>query len=297
MENSTFYKLGLNIKGLRIFYGLTQEELALAVDITKQAISQYELGISIPERDILLNICRYFRITEDELLNGNYESMKTIIKAPVHDKQYNLEMLDHMLPMSCSDSALENIYFQEAYEIHKKIYWSIVNGEQFEEKLIEKCLYLYDKAFEEGIIEGIANSLWWIMFSGFVTTFCSPQMIEKIQLFQNNRITFKELLKEGFLHSSDMDTSSEEYKNFEKSRMEFLEENEVGIFVKIRLLKNSKEYSDLGDYYLAFIYLFNLIRNTESPEMNSAIGSELMNTYLILGNQYAKKFVTRREQK
>lgn len=297
MENSTFYKLGLNIRGLRKFYGLTQEELALATYITKQAISQYELGDSIPERDILLKICRYFRITEDELLNGNYENMKTITKTPIHDKHYNSEMLDKMFPLVCSDLALENIHFKEAYAIHKKLYQAFVDGEYFDENLVDKCLDLYDKAFEEGVVEGIANSLWWIMFFGFITTFFSPQMIEKAALLQEKRISFKEFLKEGFLHSSDIDTNSEEYKSFENSRIEFLKANEVNIFVKIRLLKNSKEYSDLGDYYLSFIYLFNLIRNTESAEMNNAIGSELMNTYSILGNPYAQKFSIKREEK
>ena len=47
------------------------------------------------------------------------------------------------------------------------------------------------------------------------------------------------------------------------------------------------EYRSLKN---AFIYLFNLIRNTESPEMNSAIGYELMNTYSLIGNPYAEKF-------
>ena len=297
MENNTFYKLGLNIRGLRKFYGLTQEELALATDITKQAISKYEIGDNIPERDILLKISRFFRITEDELLNGNYSNMKSITKMPVNDKHYNTEMFDKMLPLVSSASALENIHFKEAYELHQNLYNKILDGVVFDETLIDKCLTLYDKAFEDGVIEGIANSLWWIMFVGFVTTFFSPQIVEQGELLQQNKINFKEFLKEGYLHASDMDTDSDEYKSFENSRTEFLEENEISIFVKIRLLKLSKEYSDLGDYYLAFIYLFNLIRNTESPEMNSAIGYEMMNTYSILGNPYAKKFSKNNEEK
>lgn len=295
MENSAYYKLGLNIRGLRKFWRLTQEELALAIGVTKQAISQYELGNSIPERDVLLTICRYFRITENELLNGKYDNMKSIASIPNNDKHFNSRAMDKMFPLISSESSLKNTYFKEAYEIHKTLYAEIMAGKDFDENsfdenLINKCLELYDKALETGVIEAAANSLWWILFIGFITTVFSPRMYEIAELFQESRISFKEFLLEGFLHPIDMDTNSEEYKIFENSRIEFLKEVGVDIFKRIKLLKLSKEYADLGDYYLAFIYIFNLIRNTESPEMNSAIGFELMNTYSLLGNPYAEKF-------
>lgn len=296
MKNNDFYKLGLNIKGLRKFYGLTQEEVALAVGVSKQAISQYELGESIPERNILLDICKYFRITEDELLNGNYDNMKSITKAPVHDKKYQLEMFDKLLPLVCSEVALENKYFKDAYEIHQDLYRALMREGVLDEVLLNKCLDLYDKPFEDGIVEGIANSLWWILFFGFAISLTSPQLCEKGKLLQNNKISFKEFLKEGFLQPVDMDTQSEEYKEFEVARVEFLKENEVQILVKIRQLKLSKEYSDLGDYYLSFIYLFNLIRNTESPEMNKAVGFEMLNTFSLLGNPYTQKFSDKPEK-
>ena len=63
------------------------------------------------------------------------------------------------------------------------------------ENLINKCLDLYEKASKDGVIEGIANSLWWLMFFGFITTFLSPQMMEMARLFQKNEITFKEFLQ------------------------------------------------------------------------------------------------------
>ena len=290
MKN-TYYKLGLNIRGLRKFYGLTQEELAFAVGLTtKQAISQYELGDSIPERDILQNICRFFRITVDELLYGNYSEIKKVIDAPIYQKQYQSAMFDNLLPLVCSDSALENSFFKEAYDIHQILYKSILNGEGCNQALIDKCMNLYDKACEEGVIEGVANSLWWIMFFGLITTLSLPQMIEKLELLRCNKIKVHELFKDIFLRPVDMDISSDDYKTYEKTQAEFLDENMVSIFVRIRQLKNSNKYADLGDYYLAFIYLFNLIINTQSAEQNSSMGIEMMNTYSILGNVYAQKF-------
>ena len=290
MENKAYYKLGLNISGFREFYGLTQTELAEKINVTKQAISQYELGVNVPQRDILLRICRCFQITENELINGNYENMETITGAPVHDKDFQTEMLNRLLPCISSDLAMEDKCFYEAYVLHQGLYKSFIDGINFDEALIDKCLDLYEKSFRNGVIEGVANYLWWIMFFAAIKSISSPQLIENAKKLEKNRISFKEFLRDGMLNSSDTDFKSEEDKEFLKSRINFVKENELEIFTKIRLLKMSKEYSDLGDYYLAFIYLFNLIQNNKSTELNCAIGYELMNTYSILGNQYTQKF-------
>jgi transcriptional regulator with XRE-family HTH domain len=89
-------------------YGLTQEDLALAIDVTKQAISKYELGSSIPERDILLNLSHYFRVTENELLNGDFEGIGTIANAPILERDYTVGILEKFFPIVCTSSALKN---------------------------------------------------------------------------------------------------------------------------------------------------------------------------------------------
>ena len=68
MENKLYYKIGANIRGLRTAFGLSQEELALEIGISKQAVSKYEMGDGIPERDHLIKIAKYFKITENEFL-------------------------------------------------------------------------------------------------------------------------------------------------------------------------------------------------------------------------------------
>ena len=59
MEKKTFYKLGANIRGLRKGYGETQLDLAMTIGVEKTAISNYELGERIPERDVLIKIAKH----------------------------------------------------------------------------------------------------------------------------------------------------------------------------------------------------------------------------------------------
>ena len=50
--------IGKNIKTLRMAKGMTQEDLAAALFVTRQTVSNYENGRSRPDLDMLLNIAQ-----------------------------------------------------------------------------------------------------------------------------------------------------------------------------------------------------------------------------------------------
>lgn len=58
---------------LRKKSGLSQEQLAEQLKVSRQAISKWESGQSIPESDKLIAISQYFNITLDYLLKENAE--------------------------------------------------------------------------------------------------------------------------------------------------------------------------------------------------------------------------------
>ena len=62
--------------------GLSQEQLAEQVGVSRQSISKWETGQSVPDLDKLVALSRVFGISTDELL-GN-ESAKTEPAAPAH---------------------------------------------------------------------------------------------------------------------------------------------------------------------------------------------------------------------
>ena len=63
-------KFGRNLSRLRKAADMTQSELADRLNLTRQAISRYELGDSFPDVSILVLIADIFHITLDELINA-----------------------------------------------------------------------------------------------------------------------------------------------------------------------------------------------------------------------------------
>ena len=60
--------LNIRIKELRISHGLTQVELAKALSVSKQAVSNWENNNIQPSIDMLMKISDYFGVSTDYLL-------------------------------------------------------------------------------------------------------------------------------------------------------------------------------------------------------------------------------------
>ena len=63
-------KLGNNIYLLRTRKGLSQGDLAEALDVSRQSVSKWETGGATPDLDKLLALCDLFCVTLDELVRG-----------------------------------------------------------------------------------------------------------------------------------------------------------------------------------------------------------------------------------
>ena len=63
-------KLRYNLKSLRIFNNLTQQELANKVGVSFKTISHWELGYSEPSLQLLIKLKNILNTTFDELLEG-----------------------------------------------------------------------------------------------------------------------------------------------------------------------------------------------------------------------------------
>ena len=74
--------LGQNICRLRTERGLSQGDLADALDVSRQSISKWETDASIPELEKLLRLSELFHITLDELVKGPGGSVETPPPAP-----------------------------------------------------------------------------------------------------------------------------------------------------------------------------------------------------------------------
>ncbi|MBE5971221.1 MAG: helix-turn-helix transcriptional regulator [Lachnoclostridium sp.] len=80
------------LQELRKRRGLTQEELAEALYVSRTAVSKWESGRGYPSIDSLKEISRYFSVTIDDLLSG-----ETLISIAETENKRNIQNLFDLL--------------------------------------------------------------------------------------------------------------------------------------------------------------------------------------------------------
>lgn len=77
-----------NLQTLRKSRGISQEQLAERLDVSRQAVSKWETDGGYPEMDKLIQLCDIFGVTMDELIKGQIEIDKTDVRLK-HEKNFN----------------------------------------------------------------------------------------------------------------------------------------------------------------------------------------------------------------
>ena len=62
--------LNENIKTLRKAKGLTQDELAIRLNVVRQTVSKWEKGLSVPDAEMLQRIAEVFEVNVSQLLGA-----------------------------------------------------------------------------------------------------------------------------------------------------------------------------------------------------------------------------------
>ena len=68
MENMNADKISESIRACRKRLGLSQDELANRLHVTRQAVSKWENGSALPSVDMLIALANVFELSVDELL-------------------------------------------------------------------------------------------------------------------------------------------------------------------------------------------------------------------------------------
>lgn len=80
-----FMSFSENLMRLRKQKELSQEEFANEINVTRQTVSKWELGISTPDMDKLVQMASFFGITVDDLVNSEEATSKVNNK---NDEKY-----------------------------------------------------------------------------------------------------------------------------------------------------------------------------------------------------------------
>lgn len=76
-----YMKCSEKIVQLRKQHGLSQENLAEKLSVSRQAVSRWEIGTAMPDATNILLLSKLFDVTTDYLLNDDYESDEDLPKV------------------------------------------------------------------------------------------------------------------------------------------------------------------------------------------------------------------------
>ena len=83
-----------NIKSLRKSKGLSQEELAIKLNVVRQTISKWEQGLSVPDAEMLIKLAEVLDTTVSTLLGEKISEQKTDDLKAISEK---LEIINEQL--------------------------------------------------------------------------------------------------------------------------------------------------------------------------------------------------------
>lgn len=101
---------GEKLKEIRKRFGLSQNELAKTINVSRQAITKWESDIGLPDISNLQEISKVFNITVDNLLDNENHFGRMIMRKELDKKQYKNKI-----------SSYQNIlkeYYDDTYEIY-----------------------------------------------------------------------------------------------------------------------------------------------------------------------------------
>lgn len=78
-------KFGEKLQFLRKTKGMSQEQLAAQLAVSRQAVSKWELGESLPDTNKIILISKILGVTTDYLLNEGMDN-KVMEETSIHQK-------------------------------------------------------------------------------------------------------------------------------------------------------------------------------------------------------------------
>lgn len=282
-----------NIKSLRMVYGESQMELAFAIGLNAPAaISNYENGTRSPKPEVRKKIAKHFRITEDQLMHTDLTEMRQISTEVWNDARRMQELAFVGFPVVCSDIAIKNVAFANGYNAHMRIKRCILSGKEPDEKDFDVCFESYEKAFDEDAIPEAAGNLLWLLLL-FEYILLNQEISDGLQKLKKNKISGVEFFQQYYLKNFDFDdcvVGDEIDESDKKEKAELFDDVEETVQDLLKKIRSSR-LSDLAYYYTAIRYMFGIVKNELSIEMNEAIGTEMIWAISMLGNKYAKNYI------
>lgn len=278
--------LATNLKHLRKSYGETQEELANALHLEKSTISQYENGSRKPDEEILKRIAKRYGVTMDLLL---YEDLSSVLDMLAYYSNIDSNSLTtaRLYPIYNLDKRFDTKTIR-AFEAHKRLLFG--SSEEKDELDIDLIIEAYDEAYNKFDIDSdeflvIAVNLLslYLLLYSFIFNEASVKQVKDFLL--------KDKKSKKEISSFVLNVVLPSFNDNEVRTPQFKRDLNEGLLYLIEILKESRKYSKVADYFFALRYIINLVDNDYDYATNQLIGTELINGLSKLNNPYAKQFI------
>lgn len=119
-------QMGETIKKLRNQKNITQEELAVAMNVSAAAVSKWETGITLPDISLLPQLAYFFKVSIDELMNYSESKMEQDIIAFMEKHTEAVEKYALEEALALSTAALQQ--FPNDYRVMLIYAWDLIGG-------------------------------------------------------------------------------------------------------------------------------------------------------------------------
>lgn len=147
--------LGTKIAEYRKLKGYTQEQLAIQLNVSSQAVSKWENDLSIPDLPILIELANIFGVTIDELVRQKENSEVVKVVEPALRKPMNQMLLKIIVNSKDGDKIRVNLpmaLVKVGFEIGMN--QPQINGKEVLKNVdLEQILALVDKGLIGKIVE------------------------------------------------------------------------------------------------------------------------------------------------
>ena len=285
-------RLSKNIKSLRKYMGETQEDLAYSIGLdSKSAVANWESGANQPSPENLKKIATHYRVTVDQLLEGDFDTEFSILEFlnnTIDENNYDLNYSFVCLFPIVSLKGEEELYprLVEAKSLYKKFQECVANGDEQYIDYLLKAAEIYDELEKtSNCISATANGLglwlFCLLLQKFIMEFEGIEDILEVQNKHKRKKEIKRVISENYLGKS--------IDSFEKLRTFVYEDYYKDLLEFIMVLKGDKRLFQLGDYYYCLLYLFDLVDNELGTAVNTQIGSALLSDLSLMKNRLVKR--------
>ena len=178
-------KIAENILYLRKQKGVTQDEMATFLNVTKASVSKWENGQSMPDIVLLPQLATYFDVTVDALLGYEPQLSKEQIQKIYGDLAANFAKIPFEEAFAKSELMVKRYYSCYSFLLQVCVLWlnhfMLVEEKERQMEILDKILSLCDRIIDKSNNAGLCNDA--IMMKAMVHLQCGrvQEVIEGIE--------------------------------------------------------------------------------------------------------------------